>query len=272
MKKTMSFLFAGFTAMAFSQNQIGVNTTSPRATLDVQIESSNLNTTTNEGVIAPQISKNRVAQIQTPIEGTLLYVSDTTYTSGGNTITDNRVAKITEKGYYFYNGSLWLPTSDPNIYAQDGVLSSARTVNMGTYNLSFTGTGNVGIGTNTPTQKLEVGGNIVASGYVKGAALDLNSDKRLKTKINAIDDKSTQKLRLLNPVTYYWNTEGKAKGGNDKLQYGLIAQEIEKVFPEMVNTDEKGYKSVNYIELIPVLLKAIQEQQKEIEILKSKIK
>ena len=79
----------------------------------------------------------------------------------------------------------------------------------------------------------------------------------------------------LNPVSYFWNENGKKKGGNAQLQYGLIAQEVEKVLPNIVNSDSETYKSVNYNELIPILLKNAQDQnikikelQKEIELLK----
>ncbi len=55
---------------------------------------------------------------------------------------------------------------------------------------------------------------------------------------------------------------------SDKLQLGLSAQELEKFFPELVMTDAKGYKSVDYGRLTPVLVEAIKEQQKEIDELK----
>jgi hypothetical protein len=64
---------------------------------------------------------------------------------------------------------------------------------------------------------------------------------------------------------------GKKKGGNGQLQYGLIAQEVEKVLPNIVNTDSEGYKSVNYNELIPLLLKNVQEQDKKIKELQKEI-
>lgn len=145
--------------------------------------------------------------------------------------------------------------------------------NFNTKNLILSGTTEekVGIGTAAPTEKLEVAGNIKVSGNVIAAALDLNSDARLKTEVKEISY-ANDALAKVRPVTYYWNVEGKKKGGSNQLQYGVLAQELEKVFPDMVNTDAKGYKSVNYIELIPVLIKALQEQQKEIEILKQKLK
>jgi len=49
------------------------------------------------------------------------------------------------------------------------------------------------------------------------------------------------------------------------LQLGFIAQELEKALPNLVHTDEAGYKSVNYIGLIPLLTEAIKEQQKTLE-------
>ena len=52
-------------------------------------------------------------------------------------------------------------------------------------------------------------------------------------------------------------------------QLGVIAQEVEAVVPEVVYTDDKGFKSVDYIKLTPVLIEAIKEQQKEIEELKA---
>ena len=56
-----------------------------------------------------------------------------------------------------------------------------------------------------------------------------------------------------------------------KKQIGVIAQELEKVFPELVNVDDRGYKMVNYVGLVPVLLQAIKEQQLEIQQLNQKV-
>ena len=51
-------------------------------------------------------------------------------------------------------------------------------------------------------------------------------------------------------------------------QVGVLAQELEQVLPELVNTGSDGYKAVNYAQLTPVLIEAIKEQQQQIEALK----
>jgi Chaperone of endosialidase len=90
-----------------------------------------------------------------------------------------------------------------------------------------------------------------------------SSDQRLKKNIQRFDN-VLPKLNNLNAYTYNWIDSSKSKA----QQVGLIAQEIEKEFPQLVNTDEKGIKSVAYANMVPVLLQAIKEQQKEIEELK----
>ncbi|VDH04125.1 hypothetical protein [Bergeyella zoohelcum] len=111
--------FLGFMTYGYAQQQqqdpykgkVGVNTIEPSATMDVQPNSDNarVEAKTNEGIIAPKLSKTRIANIETPVEGTLVYATDETtspisaYTGG-----DTKVAKITEKGYYFYNGTEWV--------------------------------------------------------------------------------------------------------------------------------------------------------------------
>ena len=52
---------------------------------------------------------------------------------------------------------------------------------------------------------------------------------------------------------------------------GFIAQEVEKVFPQLVNTNEKGVKTVSYTNMIPVLLQAVKEQQQQIDELKKTV-
>ena len=97
------------------------------------------------------------------------------------------------------------------------------------------------------------------------------SDARLKIDIREIED-PLGKILALNGVNYYWNTEEyPLLGLNNSLQIGLIAQEVEKVFPELVTTDESGLKQVDYARLTAVLVEAMKEQQKEIDRLEEMI-
>ena len=67
----------------------------------------------------------------------------------------------------------------------------------------------------------------------------------------------------LRGVNFYWKKEEfPQKGFTDEKQIGFIAQEMEKIYPELVITQPDGYKSVDYSKLTPVLVEAIKEQQK----------
>ncbi|VDH04051.1 hypothetical protein [Bergeyella zoohelcum] len=111
--------FLGFMTYGYAQQQqqdpykgkVGINTIEPSATMDVQPNSDNarVEAKTNEGIIAPKLSKTRIANIETPVEGTLVYATDeTTSPISAYTGNDPKVAKITEKGYYYYNGTEWV--------------------------------------------------------------------------------------------------------------------------------------------------------------------
>jgi len=129
-----------------------------------------------------------------------------------------------------------------------------------------TSTGNVGIGTLSPSQKLSVAGNICYTGSIAAC-----SDIRYKKNIRPISHALTN-LLTLHGIYYNWNKEKFSdKGFTDDRQIGFSAQEIEKLFPEMVQTDAEGYKSVDYSRMTPVLVEAIKEQQTQIELLKRKI-
>lgn len=133
--------------------------------------------------------------------------------------------------------------------------------------LVSTGTGNVGIGTTAPTQKLHVIGNIIASGTITP------SDKRLKSNIKDVVY-GLKDLLKLKAVSYTKKFSfDKAEKGEVK-EFGFIAQDLQKVMPELVTeiTDKDKTLAVNYTSLIPVLVKAIQEQQLQIEALKAKVK
>ena len=93
----------------------------------------------------------------------------------------------------------------------------------------------------------------------------LVSDRRYKKNITTVTS-ALEKLSKLNPVNYDWRIdEFPHKGFEDKKQWGFVAQEIEKVMPELVREDKNGYLKLNYTGVIPLLTKAMQEQQTEME-------
>jgi hypothetical protein len=127
--------------------------------------------------------------------------------------------------------------------------------------------GNVAIGNGTPTEKLHVFGNLRVSGTIcnTSGAITACSDVRYKKNFSKIEN-PLNKVLSLNGLQYDWRVdEFKENNFSKSRQIGFIAQEMEKVFPEMVFTDEKGFKSVDYARLTPVLVEAIKEQQKMID-------
>jgi hypothetical protein len=133
------------------------------------------------------------------------------------------------------------------------------------------GLGNVIIGLGTATEKLHVFGNIKASGIAYATAFTIASDVRFKKNIVALNN-SLANLLKINGVRYdLRKDEFPEKNFSDKTQIGFIAQELEKIFPEMVFTDTQGYKSVDYARLTPVLVEAIKELRNENASLKSRL-
>lgn len=149
-----------------------------------------------------------------------------------------------------------------------------------TSSIDIAASGNVGIGIASPTVKLHVIGDGFFSGsiYATNAILpgaSSPSDRNLKKNIQNLTG-ATSIIEQLYPKTFLYDTEKYADAGlPKKMQFGLIAQELEVVLPNLVenNTHPTGlaFKSVNYTGLIPILIKAVQEQQTEIESLKRKL-
>lgn len=136
--------------------------------------------------------------------------------------------------------------------------------------------GNIGIGTENPLFKLVVVGNVNVSANLTAAnfngQLSNPSDRRYKKDIVSITG-ALDKIEKIQGVEYNWKTEEfKDKNFDNKHQYGVIAQDIEKILPDVVSKDDKGYYSVNYIALVPVLVEAVKEQQKQIDELKELVK
>lgn len=104
----------------------------------------------------------------------------------------------------------------------------------------------IGVKLSSPSYDFDVNGDIHASGDILS-----NSDMRLKKNIHPLPVVAN-KIKQLRPVMFDWRE-------TDKGDIGLIAQEVEQLFPCLVRTDEQGFKSVNYQKLTVLLLKALQE-------------
>ena len=122
-------------------------------------------------------------------------------------------------------------------------------------------------GIHTRHQFVISNGNIVAAGVVtqNGSPSDIKYKENIKTISNGID-----KIQKLNPVEFDWNDKSDAHKIGKKEDAGFIAQEVQKVLPNLVNENVDGDLALNYEGIIPYLVQSIQELKKEIEILKSK--
>ncbi len=114
------------------------------------------------------------------------------------------------------------------------------------------------------------------AGYFDGdlcytGTLGTCSDARLKKNITPLHNALGLVLKL-EGIRYDWRLEDFAdRNFSEKRQLGFIAQEIEKLLPELVSDDGKGYLTIDYVKLTPVLVEAIKEQQIKIEMLESKL-
>jgi len=138
--------------------------------------------------------------------------------------------------------------------------------------MTFDGTtayvnGALGVGTSSPTTVglIRATNDIIAY---------YSSDERLKENIRPILG-ALDKVMAINGVMFDWIplTEDQEIHihGNKGADVGIIAQEIEKVLPEVVTTRDNGYKAVNYEKIVALLIEAIKNQQLEIETIKRKI-
>jgi hypothetical protein len=182
------------------------------------------------------------------------------------------------------------------VYARVDPGATAQSVGL-TARVKGTSTFNVGVfatsdrtNSNTNYGVFAVGDSASTSyaGYFVGdvtytGSLSQASDMKFKRDVQTIGD-ALGLVNQLRPTTYFYKNEGEAAKMNfsDSLQYGFIAQELEEVLPSLVTnqvqmlgekTEESiEYKGVNYVALIPLLTKAIQEQQELIKDLEARIK
>ena len=225
---------------------------------------------TNIGIGFTSLYQNTVGSDNTAVGSSALYTSS----GNGNTAIGNIAgADITTGSYNVIVGSYtgWpIRESSNNVVLADG---------QGNVRFFANSSGNVGLGELAPSYKLDVNGNVRADTYFfdVSSSLQSSSDQTLKQKIEPMRPILDRIMRL-RPVTYEWNDlkrkllEGrKSQSELSGIYEGLIAQEVEKIFPEYVGKDADGYKTVSYTSFVVPILKAIQEQQSTIDRLNAQI-
>ena len=215
---------------------------------------------------------------------------------------------IDSGGFHFHNpwGNSTTPQGDASRNRLEIGYQTASGKNLWGQLVIQGPTGNIGMGTVNPQTKLDVIGtsktqrlqlgekwllsgvgdvyanddwlrlfNTAGSGYYGGLAAGRlwssngtvqSSDRRLKRDIATLPH-ALAKLLQLRGVSYYWNDDNKGT----TRQLGLIAQEVEEVFPELVEVGADGMNALNYTGLIPVLVESLKEQYQLIMQLKDEI-
>lgn len=116
-------------------------------------------------------------------------------------------------------------------------------------------------------------GNVKATGTITATTITSTSDARLKENVSEIDKAFTiDVLSRLTPVSYNFRKDSSifdSFAEKSVTHYGLIAQELQQILPELVYEDGAGYLSINYTEFIPILLNAVRTLSAEVEALKT---
>ena len=193
--------------------------------------------------------EGRASTTKTLFSGSIQVLGSSTVLSGSNSITI--AGSSTPLG-----GTITLAT----ITGGSGIVSGSiqvlgsSTIHSGSANnYQFNSIG-VGVAASATAGRIDASNDIVAFS---------SSDIRFKENIVPIEN-ALQKISKISGNTYDWKAENKIEHGYEGNDVGVIAQEIEEVLPQLVQTRENGYKAVKYDKLVALLIEGIKEQQTQI--------
>ena len=220
----------------YNTGNVGVNNSNPSHSLDV---SGNISVTNTNPTL--YLTSNP-------------YI-DTSNNPIGSIIFNNGGSNASIQSYVNVSGAN--NNSDLRFYTSQDYNSYDQNVER----MRIDRSGNVGIGTTSPSQILDVSGNAIITGQVTAGSFNSTSDYRLKTNVKQIDNYTIDNLK---PVEY---------DINNRHDMGFIAHELQEYYPFLVDGEKDGEKmqSINYTSLIALLVKEIQDLKTEIKELKLNI-
>ena len=267
---------------ATSNTSVGIGTTAPTADLDIETERDslsppNLRITNYDANFGPGIMGRSARGTRSApsalLNGNILF---TINASGhtGSVFTDSSA------GIHFVATQNWTDSARGTAIK---FLTTSNNTTLDTISMLIDHNGNVGIGVGpllALAQKLDVLGNIRVGSGTTGCVEDRNgtliagvcsSDLIFKKNITPFGN-ILNNFSKLRPVNFYWRADEFAdKHFGTNQSFGLIAQEVEQAFPEMVTTDEQGYKVVNYSKLPLYTIQAVNELKVENDTLKQQL-
>ncbi len=251
------FGIAGDSLNSYFNGNVGIGTVTPTYKLDVE----------GTGAVGSFVTTTNTSDA--------LYIQSTSatgYSSIG--FLNNSSSQVGSFGYA--NPSALSPLADSVFFNANNKAMNFSVTGGAATHMKISTAGNVGIGTTTPADRLQVFGDVRlgttgSNGCIKnyagtGITGTCSSDERLKTNVIDLSDGYLEKLVNLKVITYNWNNEANTLNKVDTTvtNYGLLAQNVESIFPELVTTDSNGYKQVNYSRLPLYLLKSLQELSKKV--------
>jgi hypothetical protein len=278
---------SGATARIYMQGKVGIGTTNPQAPLSVYYGTAG----------APATSGSSDPNIAMRIHVGSIGLDFGTYTSGTSWI-QNRLYNNYASNYNLIlqpnGGNVGIGTASPG---DNLTVVGHGLFNSGTNSLRITdgwtgwpdtanNKGEIAIDTGSYKTMMIIGPSIAGLGRrvsvwdrfeVNGTAYSSSgtwsgSDIRWKKNVENLPNDTLDRVLKLRGVKFEWRRENfKDKSFRKGKQIGVIAQEVEKQFPELISTDADGYKSFAYDKFTAVLLEAIKAQQQQIEFLKAKI-
>ena len=230
------------------------------------------------GVTKTLVQSNLVSVAHLNVTGSAVLPEDTTLTAS-DLGTANLIVTDTAKFTGSIAGDNFLQIGEGSnvvqINAAAGlVISDWKPQTSDTVDLGISGkkwrnlflSGNVSVGNVTIDQANVTADNIIAKDDLIAAS---SSDNALKDKVMKIDT-AMDKVELIGGYEFVWNNNiGDMRAGTP--DYGVIAQEIENVLPHAVDINSRGYKTVNYNSLIPLLIEAVKELSDRVKELEPKV-